>query len=137
MSKHFPGSLDEIRFYNRKLTPVEIKYLAAYPAPGATELAPSVTVPLDKIVFSNKESSLIAAGAFAEAGKDVTCKWSVISGNAEGLVFDDDTLRQPTITGRKSGEYVLQLVVDDGVRKTFSDPVRVTVEKLGLAITIW
>ena len=138
-SHRFPGFMDEIRIYSRELTDTEIKYLAAYPVPSALKRAPSVTVPLADIVLAKRDSSTLTAAAYADralAGANLKFTWRVLTGDAAKLVFSDPTALCPVITAKGTGEFALQLEVEDGERTAWSEPVRVSVPVPGLLIFV-
>ena len=136
-SHRFPGSLDEIRVYHRRLGEAEIRYLRDYPRGTCAELAPSVTVPLETVKLVSKEEGSIAASVFAAvAGASLSCKWSVVSGDASKVQISDATSLTPIVRFTKAGEYRLQLVVCDGARTAYSEPISFEVSPLGLIIMV-
>lgn len=138
-TRTFPGVVDEVRIWTRKLTPEEIRYLAANPVIGENR-GPCVDAPTataERMVA--KESTQVAAVAFADklpTGGSLTYKWSVVSDNAAFASFGDATSASTTFTASKKGTYVLQLAVSDGERTVCSKPLTVEVTALGLIISI-
>lgn len=133
----FPGAFDEIRIYNRHLEESEIRCLYEYPCGPCPEIAPSVTVPLDDVKITCRKEGTVAASAFAaSAGASLSCKWSVVYGDASKVQISDDTSLTPTIRFTKAGEYRLQLAVGDGLRTAYSEPVSFMVQPKGLMVRI-
>lgn len=138
-TKKFPGKLDELRMYRRKLTEAEIRYLYEYPSPEHVNQAPDVTIPLSSLRFSAVRTTAcpIDATAFDDGlplSGSQTCKWTVVSGDASALEFSDASSAATTVTATKVGTYTLQLVVSDGERTQYSDPIVFTATPFGMAI---
>lgn len=134
--KHFPGRLDEIRVYGRHLSESEIRYLYVFPTATRADFAPSVSVPLETIELRRKQDSdpLNVAAYADKSTKSLVFRWSVISGDPQNVSFSSETVLAPVVTVRKSGSYALQLVADDGLHKTYSEPVRIEVPREGMLI---
>ena len=131
----FPGFLDEIRIYHRRLDAAEIRYLCDYPRGPKSELPPSISVPLDTVNLTCKKEATISATAFAAAaGNSLSCRWSVLSGDTSKVQISDATLLTPTFRFIKAGEYRLQLAVCDGVRTAYSEPLSFHVSPNGLIV---
>ena len=138
MSRHFPGIIDEVRVWNRKLTDSEIRYLATHPVMG-NHRAPSVDgVPMEikSVAKASLAVSVTAHGDGLAYDNSLTYEWLVLSGDAEKLVFADKTARSTTVTAKKKGSYVIQLKVFDGERTTYSDPIALDVGALGMALIL-
>ena len=136
MSRAFPGIIDEVRFYNRKLTDEEIRYLATHPVANE-HLAPSVTVP-EKVETMSRQTTVIEATAFGDGiafDSALTYEWLVLSGDESRLEFADKTARSTTLTAKK-GSYVIQLKVFDGERTSYSDPIALDVEGSGMVFLL-
>jgi len=138
--KKFPGAIDELRMYRRKLSEAEIRYLYEHPVPSAENEAPSVTVPLSTVkLYRNLAGKQLAAGAFDDgipAGSALSCTWSVVSGDASGLMLEAGEGASLVVTGLKNGDYKLQLVATDGERTTYSAFVPISVLSAGMRISI-
>ncbi len=138
--KKFPGAIDELRMYRRKLSEAEIRYLYEHPVPSAENEAPSVTVPLSTVkLYRNLAGKQLAAGAFDDgipAGSALSCTWSVASGDASGLMLEAGEGASLVVTGLKNGDYKLQLVATDGERTTYSALVPIKVISPGTRISI-
>lgn len=126
-SRTFPGAIDEVKIWNRKLSGAEIRYLASHPDMGADRgasvQAPSVPNHAAQGRFP------VAAVAFADTlptGASLTYRWEEISGRSTDVAFDDATAASTTATFAKSGTYVLQLSVSDGVRTVHSLPCEIS-----------
>ena len=139
LSRTFPGIVDEVRIWSRKLTAAEIRFLAANPIPGANR-GPSVDAPTTANATPlSKRPTVVASAAFADrlpAGGSLVCEWAVVSGDATCAVFGDKTAHETTFTARKKGVYVLQLKVTDGERTVWSRPLTVEVKAPGVALLI-
>ena len=138
-SRTFPGIVDEVRIWQRKLTAGEIRYLAANPV-IAPNRAPAID-PFEKdtVVSATKKAKAVATAAFDDgepAGGELTYKWSVLSGDAAAASFGDVTARETTFTATAVGTYVLQLTVSDGERTSYSAPLTVEVVAAGTVIAI-
>ena len=138
-SRTFPGIVDEVRIWTRRLTPEEIRYLAANPVVGENR-GPCVDGPTAADAhLSARKSTQVAAVAFADrlpTGDALTYRWSVVSDNAALASFGDATSASTTFTASKMGVYVLQLVVSDGERTVCSKPLTVEVVAPGMLILI-
>ena len=139
LSRTFPGIVDEVRIWSRKLTAAEIRFLAANPIPGANR-GPSVDTPTTANATPlSKCPTVVASAAFADRlpeGGSLACEWAVVSGDATCAVFGDKTAHETTFTARKKGVYVLQLKVTDGERTVWSRPLTVEVKAPGVALLI-
>ena len=138
MTRQFPGLVDEVRFYNRKLTAEEIRYLAAHPVRSGHE-GPSVSAPSSPVKAVSREPLTLAVqanGATLAYDNSLTYAWQVVGGDAANVLFSAPTARTTTATFRKSGAYTVQLAVSDGGRTTYSDPIDVTVERAGMVLIL-
>lgn len=138
-TRTFPGIVDEVRIWSRKLTAAEIRYLAANPIIDANR-GPSVETPATANASPlRKTPTDIACAAFADVlpeGSSLTYEWTVVSDNAALASFGDSTAAETTFTAQKKGAYVLQLKVSDGERTVWSQPLTVNVKAAGLALVI-
>lgn len=138
-SKKFPGYMDEIRMYRRKLSETEIRYLYEYPVPTAVNQAPDVVIPVPSIQMPKRVTVNVAASSSDDGlpvGGGLTYEWRVTEGDPSGLVLMPGEGAAVTVLGRTSGQYKLQLVVFDGERKTYADPIDVNVQRSGSVIMI-
>ena len=133
MPRTFPGSLDEIRLYNRKLTEAEIRFLAANPVVDVNQApaADVVAVPADAVRGESAEVAATAADDGLPVGSTLTGSWVVLSGNAENLVFTDPTARETQAKALKAGSYTVAYRACDGEKTTYSDPQTYVVGKSG------
>ena len=138
--KKFPGAIDELRMYRRKLSEAEIRYLYEHPVPSAENEAPSVTVPLSTVkLYRNLAGKQLPADAFDDgipAGSALTCAWSVVAGDVSGLLLEAGEGASLMVTGLKNGDYKLQFVATDGERATYSALVPIKVISPGMRISI-
>lgn len=138
-TRTFPGIVDEVRIWTRKLTPEEIRFLAANPIVDANR-GPSVDAPTAESASpAPKTPTTVAVAAFADklpVGGTLSYAWSVISGDASFATFGDATQAETTFTARKKGTYVLQLAVSDGERTVCSKPLVLEVPSPGLVIMV-
>jgi len=135
----FPGIIDEVRLYERKLMADEIRYLAAHPV-VAEKRAPAVDAPTPASARPVAREATVFAVTFQ--GEDpkqtegLVCRWLVLAGAAGNVTFADPTARSTTATFGMAGDYVLQLEVDDHGRKVYSDPISVAVQRRGLSVIL-
>lgn len=137
-TRTFPGVVDEVRIWSRKLAAAEIRYLAANPILGVNR-GPSVDAPTGAATATAKRPTAVVSAAFADVlpeGGALTYEWTVVSDNAALAAFGDRTAAETTFTARKKGVYVLQLKVTNGERTAWSQPLTVEVTAPGLAILI-
>jgi len=122
LSRHFPGVIDEIRVYGRRLSPNEIAYLGAVPFHG--NFAPAVGGG-DFRVAAYRATTLaaLAGDDGLPAGSALAYKWDVVSGDAAKISIADPSAVATLVTARKPGDYVLRLAVSDGERTTYGEPV--------------
>lgn len=75
------------------------------------------------------DSLTLDASASSDADNDaLTFMWAVISSPAtSNVTFDDSTLATPTITPQVLGEYILELVISDGVDTSEPKQISITV----------
>ena len=138
-SRTFPGIVDEVRMWKRKLTEGEIRYLAANPV-IAPNRAPAVdSFEKDTVRVAAKKQKPVATAVFDDGeptGSTLTYAWSVLSGDASAATFGDATARETTFTARRVGTYLLQLAVSDGERTSYSAPLTVEVVAAGIVVVI-
>lgn len=138
-SRHFPGAIDEVRLYSRKLTETEIRYLATHPDPNANA-APVVTAATvgDGGLIVSKDEAPASAHA-ADDGNPagaLTYEWVVLKGDAANVQFADRTARETQVTFLKKGDYTLCLKVSDGERVTYGEPKTVSVSANGMMLLV-
>lgn len=138
-SRTFPGLVDEVRIWKRKLTAEEIRYLAANPMIGENK-GPSVEpAETDDAHPVARTATGVSAVAFADklpAGGALTYEWSVVKGDAACVTFGTPSAATTTFTAMKKGEYVVQLKVSDGERAVYSKPLALTVEGRGMVLLL-
>lgn len=136
-SRVFPGVIDEVRLYNRKLSDAEINTLATCPVRVNREPMPELE---SKIIMgikgSNKPLEAVVYDDGLPLGSSIESHWKVISGDAAGLSIDDETSLNTTVTLLELGAYTLQLEVSDGERISYSDVVTVVVNPGGAIIML-
>jgi hypothetical protein len=136
-SRTFPGIIDEVRLYNRKLTADEIRYLASHPVIDANK-APCTSIPECSGRIRTRKPIQVAVTAHDDEipyDSSLTYRWEVVSGDAADVVLSSPDARSTNATFTKKGEYVLQLAVSDGERTTYSDRIPITVEAAGLELS--
>jgi len=129
----FPGLIDEMRLYSRKLSAAEVRQLASE-MPTANRAPQTVveagasadavrrgTITLDPLVV---DDGLPANGTLSGA-------WRVVSGDASAV-----TISGNDVTFSKPGTYGLAYVATDGERTTVSPTVTVKVSPLGLVLIV-
>ena len=130
LSRTFPGVIDEVRIYSRKLSAAEIKWLAAHPRVDANE-GPCVDG-LPAAICVGKGLTK-AVGPAIVSGSNVAYRWFELDDD-EGLVLDSANQAACRVTGRAVGVYRLVLEVSDGERTTRSDPIAVEVLTAGTVL---
>jgi len=84
----------------------------------------------DRNVFRNSVVSLNANGSSDPDGDSLSYQWSFASIPADSSAsFSNSIISNPSFTADAIGEYVINLVVNDGVAISVVDEVRVTVDK--------
>ena len=136
-SRTFPGVIDEVRMYNRKLTEAEIKYLAANPVVDVNR-APSAFAVLQNQRVVNRKAAAIAGFASDDGAESATLSgcWQVIDGDASAVSFGDASAGETTFTAKKIGRYVIAYVVSDGEKSSWSEPLVINVESMGMTVRI-
>ncbi len=137
-SRTFPGVVDEVRIWKRKLTPEEIRFLAANPIIDANR-GPAVDAPTKTGRTEVGRTAQVMAAAFADklpTGGALTYAWSVLSDNASLASIGNASSAETTFTASAKGTYVLQLAVSDGERTVYSKPLTVNVMAPGMVISI-
>ncbi len=137
-SASFPGTIDDIRIYNRPLTEAEIRTLAS--RPNLSENLPpvfSTDVPMSLRPVARKTLALPMA-VFDDGqptNGTLACEWRVVSGDASEVVFTDNTSPATEVRFVKSGDYTLQLVATDGERTSYSPLVAVAAQPVGTVVS--
>ena len=138
-SATFPGTIDDIRIYNRPLSDAEIRTLAS--RPNLSENLPpvfSTDIPLSLSLIARKAATLPLA-VFDDGlptNGVLTCEWQVISGDADSVVLDDSAQPASSVIFTKAGNYVLRLTATDGERTSYSQPVSVNVLPIGTKVVL-
>lgn len=132
LSRTFPGVIDEVRMYTRRLSAAEVKWLAAHPRVDANEGPVVDGLPRHVCVTKSCEKS-IGPARVSWGGNAPSYKW-VVLGGSDGIELSDNDSPMCTVTGLKTGVYRLALEVSDGERKVRSEPTTVEVVPLGMAI---
>jgi hypothetical protein len=137
LSRTFPGIIDEVRMYNRRLTEAEIKYLAANPVVDVNH-APAATLEGEKSAsISRRDLALVAhVGDVGGDPSALSGRWEVVAGDAGAVVFGDVSSAETTFTAKKAGVYSVVYVVSDGRHVTYSEPMEITVERAGMVLKI-
>ena len=137
LSRTFPGVIDEVRMYNRRLTEAEIKYLAANPV-ADIDRAPAVSAASKaRRVGTRKEAAIAAAaGDDRKAAAELTGRWQVVGGDAASVSFADAAAAETEFTAAAAGVYLLSYVVSDGENETWSEPVEINVTRSGMTVTV-
>lgn len=136
-SRHFPGAVDEVRFYNRKLTADEISFLHAHPdlAENAAPVVAKATADLTRV--SAKKTDAVSAAAADDGNPgSLTYRWLVLEGDAAQVVFADAAARETSVKFLVAGDYTLCLVASDGERTTYGEPVKLTAVPCGTWIFV-
>ena len=136
-SRVFPGVLDEMRIYNRKLAEAEIAALAADPV--RVNRGP-LTEPVAAVLIGNQGASKpLEAVVYDDGlptGTSLASRWRIVSGNAAGIHIADETSLSTTISLLRVGTYGLQLETTDGERVSYSEVVQVIVKPCGTAVLL-
>ncbi|NLC81915.1 MAG: LamG domain-containing protein [Lentisphaerae bacterium] len=137
-SRVFPGIIDEVRVYNRKLSEAEIACLATRPAwfnrgplpeiAGAGELSGHVgqTLPLQAAAYDDG----------LPEGSTLACRWRVTEGDESGIAFGDVYAPSTSVTLLTAGTYAVQMEASDGERVAYSEVVTITVNPGGTVILL-
>jgi len=141
LSRAFPGIVDEVRVWNRKLSPAEIRQLAAEPV-SMNNRAPQVTVspaggPDSKIVRNRPMT--FTATAFDDglpSSSSLAYEWQVVSGDAAGATFSAQTAAATQVTVSSAGVYAFRVKVTDGDLTVYSEPQAFAVVSAGTAILL-
>ncbi len=141
LSRTFPGIVDEVRVWNRKLSPAEIRQLAAEPV-SMNNRAPQVTVspaggPDSKIVRNRPMT--FTATAFDDglpSSSSLAYEWQVVSGDAAGATFSAQTAAATQVTVSSAGVYAFRVKVTDGDLTVYSEPQAFAVVSAGTAILL-
>ena len=138
-TRAFPGVVDEVQVWNRKLNEAEIAYLAANSCPVVQKRAPSVDAIAETLKPNPKTAFTIDLAVYTDglpSETDVTYAWAVLDGEAANVTFSDPNVRKPTISIKKGGPYRLQLAATDGALTTYSKPIELDVPPAGLIIIV-
>lgn len=136
-SRSFPGKVDEVKVWNRKLTDAEIRRLSLSPDLDAVAPA-SVEVNAPEGMYARTLTTLDAKAfldPLAKGPASLKCEWAVLSGDASRITFSDKNVLKPSITA-KAGSYVLQLTVVSPEGQVKSLPIQVDVLPIGAVIIV-
>lgn len=95
----------------------------------SNDLPPVADAGDDKTGYTTRETCLDGTGSYDPEGQSLTYKWTIISapeGSTETL--DTNTAPDPCFFPDLPGEYVFQLVVNDGVRNSAPATVTLTAQ---------
>ena len=123
LSRCFPGIIDEVKIWKRKLSDAEIAYLAATPAEQNRE--PQVDVPAQAVIRVGVHAAAALAAPVAyddglPTGSVLSGEWQVVAGDASAVTFGNGA-----VTVDAEGEYVVRYAATDGERTSYSEPVTV------------
>lgn len=141
LSRTFPGIVDEVRVWNRKLSEAEIRQLAVEPVQMQNR-APQVTVSPTggtgcRIV--RNRSTAFTATAFDDGrplGASLIYEWQVVAGNAAAVTFSAQNAAATQVTVNDTGEYAFRVKVTDGDLTAYSEPQMFEVVSAGTAILV-
>ena len=134
----FPGSMDEIRVYGRRLSDGEIRHLARNPYSDAN-LSPAVDTAAGGPRATRRVAATVAAGVFDDgvpANGALSVEWEVISGDESAVTFGDATSAETSVTFATCGSYTLRLKATDGERVSYGAPVEFNVTNPGIVFTV-
>ena len=134
-SRSFPGKIDEVKVWNRRLTDAEIRRLSVSPDLNAASPV-SVEVKAPEGLIARTLASLDAhayVDPLSKGSLALSYEWAVLSGDASRIVFGDKTELAPTIRA-KAGSYVLQLTVISPDGQVKSAPVLLDVRPTGMVL---
>ena len=134
LSRTFPGVIDEVRLYSRKLSEVEIKWLAANPRVDANEGLGVDGLPT-YIHVGKGDTKMVGPAILSDGLGAANCRWQVL-GDSAGVDLADENTAICRVTGRAIGTYSLVLEVSDGERVARSRPVTVEVLNAGTVIFV-
>jgi hypothetical protein len=95
---------------------------------NVVNIAPSANAGADQSVFIGETAILDATGSADTDGDALTYQWSVLSKPAgSASVLSDSTAVMPSIIIDAHGDYLLQLIVNDGFENSAPDTVQINV----------
>ena len=114
-----------------KLDWVSFKPIADYSCveggPWRGNTAPVADAGDDQNLVRGNRVTLDGSASYDVDGDEITYSWSMISSPAgSNPVISDSTVVDPSFTASKSGDYVLELTVDDGIATSVADSVTIT-----------
>jgi len=121
------GMLDDLRIYNRVLTPSEVLQLGRE---AASNLGPHVdagTLP-DTGTFGQTATDATASDD-GNPGQPVTVEWSRQSGPG-AVTFGNAVAEDTPVSADTAGSYIVRLAVDDGQVRTFDEVHWVVIDGL-------
>ena len=132
----FNGTLDEIRIFNRALTPAEISdlYLFNTIVTNAINTVPSVNAGIDQTINLPAKAALNATASddgLPNPPGALTYLWSQISGPGTATFANASSLTT-TASFSQSGTYILRLTANDSILAS-SDDIQIIVNPANLA----
>ena len=123
LSRCFPGIIDEVKIWKRKLSDAEIAYLAATPAEQNRE--PQIdAIGTPARMFRTRTAHVLATPAVYDdglpSGSSMSTGWVVAAGNPA-----DVTITGNSVVFDQDGEYVLRYYATDGACTSYSEPLHV------------
>lgn len=117
------GRMDEVRLYDRILTPAE---LALLPLVSPPNQAPLITAalrdPIEEFANTGVLIGTVEDDGLPAVPGEVTTVWSQVSG-AGAVKFADTSALETAVSFDASGSYVLRLTANDGEATTSADVV--------------
>ncbi len=142
LSRAFPGIVDEVKVWDRKLSQAEIRLLAADPFPVKNRV-PQVTV----VPAGGANSKIIrllpkqfVATAFDDglpSGFALAYEWEVVSGDAAAVTFSAENAAATRVTVDGTGGFAFRVKVTDGDLTAYSLPQVFEVVSAGTAVLVY
>ncbi len=116
-SSGFLGLIDEVRVYNRALSPEELLLLASS---GARSVGPRIVLPQGAVSGIAGQPIALQAEVDDAGFGPVAVAWTHHSGPGEA-VFSEPFAAHTQVTVNASGEHVFRIAADNGTIATFAD----------------